>query len=214
MLQKVLWSVFAALMAGSALAGELREFNESSFSALANGKSAILIQINWGRSWGCGGFENAQLQKLHFKQITNDSEGKAIRTLKLETPSRLFVDNKFLPYAYVIDEGKYALSKIDIKVAKSATDIGHLVADETHLFKDGEPVGGTFNVKAGEIVYLGHFGLDCMQQPMLWRYYIEGRSEFERYTAGFHKKFEFAKPVPVKYRLFSTNIFGQAYSID
>jgi hypothetical protein len=50
---------------------------------------------------------------------------------------------------------------------------------------DKRPVGRTFTGGAGEIVYIGHFGHDCAKEPILWRYYTEGKKDLERYVAVF-----------------------------
>jgi hypothetical protein len=171
----------------------------------------LIIQVNWGRTWKCGQFENAQLQALTFTKSTIDTPESV--SLDLETPSKLFVDNKFLPYAFVIQPGEYVLTAFDVKVARSVTDVAHINGSKDNLIKDGKPVGGTFTVNPGEIVYVGHFGLDCGAEPFLWRNYIQNREDFEGYVAGFREKYPFAKQVPVQYRLFSTQLFGNPFAL-
>jgi hypothetical protein len=172
----------------------------------------IIVQTNWGRRWKCGPYENVQLQALTFTKAPVESADPT--TLELETPSRLFVENKFLPYALVVQPGQYILTAFDVKIARSQTDVAHIKGSKNNLIKDGHPVGGSFAVNPGEIVYVGHFGLDCAAEPFLWRYYIDGRGEFESYVAGFRKKFPFVKAVPVHYRLFSTRLLGNPYSLQ
>jgi len=134
--------------------------------------------------------------------------------LELETHSKLFVNNKFLPYIYVVQPGEYHLTAFDVKVARSATDVMHIKGTKDNLIKEGKSIGGVFTVNPGEIVYIGHFGLDCGAEPFLWRYYVDGRSEFENYVNGFRKKYPFVKDVPVQFRLFSTKILGRQYKLD
>lgn len=172
----------------------------------------LIIQLNWGRVWKCGQFENAQLQALTFKRGSLNSPDA--HPLELETPSKLFVDNKFLPYALVVQPGEYTLTAFDVKVARSVRDVAHIKGTEEHLIKDGKPVGGVFSVGPGEIVYVGHIGLDCGQEPFLWRYYLETREEFEEYIRGFREEFPFVKQVPVQYRLMSTQLFGYPFSLQ
>ena len=171
----------------------------------------LIIQVNWGRVWKCGRFENAQLQALTFTKSPLD-DPKPV-SLDLETPSKLLVDNEFLPYAFVIQPGEYVLTAFDVKVAQSKSDVQHIKGLKDNLIKDGKPVGGTFKVNPGEIVYVGHFGLDCGAEPFLWRNYIDGRTDFERYIDGFREKFPFVKHVPVQFRLFSTQLFGNPYTL-
>jgi hypothetical protein len=171
----------------------------------------LIIQVNWGRRWKCGQFENAQLQALTFTK----SPVIALEQISLDlvTPSKLFVDNKFLPYAYFIQPGEYVLTGFDVKVARSVSDVAHILGTRENLIKDGKPTGGTFTVNSGEVVYVGHFGLDCGAEPFLWRSYVDGQSEFERYIDGFRSKFPFAKQLPAHYRLFSTELFGRPFTL-
>lgn len=171
----------------------------------------LIIQVNWGRAWKCGQFENAQLQALTFTKSPVDSPESI--SLELVTPSKLFVDNKFLPYVFVIQPGEYALTAFDVKVARSARDVAHIKGSKENLVKEGKPIGGTFTVNPGEAVYVGHFGLDCGAEPFLWRSYLDGREEFEQYIGGFRSKFPFAKHVPAQYRLFSTQLFGHPFTL-
>jgi hypothetical protein len=172
----------------------------------------IIMQINWGRTLNCGQYENAQLQALVFTKSSAEKPDGV--SLELNTPSRLLVDNEFLPYAYIVQPGEYLLSTFDVKVARSTTDIMHIKGRKDDLIEAGKPVGGSFTVNPGEIVYIGHFGLDCDAEPFLWRYYIEGRADFERYIDGFRQKYPFVKHVPVQFRLFSTQVLGSPYALD
>lgn len=172
----------------------------------------IIIQINWGRRLKCGQFENAQVQALTFTKSPADSPEQV--SLELETPSKLFVDNQFLPYAYVVQPGEYVLTAFDVKIARSRTNVAHIKSSPDKLIKDGKPVGGSFVVNPGEIVYVGHFGLDCAAEPFLWRYYIDSREEFEKYIKGFREKYPFLKQVPVQYRLFSTQVLGHPFTLQ
>lgn len=171
----------------------------------------LIIQVNWGRTWKCGQFENAQLQALTFTKSPIETSESV--TLDLETPSKLFVDNKYLPYAFVIQPGEYVLTAFDVKVARSVSDVAHIMGSKESLIKDGKPIGGTFTVNPGEIVYVGHFGLDCGAEPFLWRSYIDGQEDFGKYIGGFRQAFPFLKQVPAQYRLFSTQLFGHPFAL-
>lgn len=198
-----------AVLPSLVIAAEPADLDEATYWA---DLGVILIQINWGRTWNCGQYENAQLQALTFTKSPADRPDGV--SLELETPSRLFVDNEFLPYAYVVQPGDYLLTAFDVKVARSTTEVIHIKGTRDNLIKGGKPVGGSFTVNPGEVVYIGHFGLDCGAEPFLWRYYIEGRSEFERYIEGFRQKYPFVKHVPVQFRLFSTQVLGSPYALD
>lgn len=189
-------------------AAEPIDLSEASYKA---DLGVIIVQMNWGRKWKCGQFENAQLQALKFTKSPID--GPESVTLDFETPSKLFVDNKFLPYTLVVQPGEYVLTAFDVKIARSVTDVAHIMGSKDNLIKDGKSVGGSFTVSPGEIVYIGHFGLDCGAEPFLWRYYIDSREEFEKYIEGFRQKFPFVKNVPVQFRLFSTQLLGNPFSL-
>jgi len=210
-MHKFIQFVIAALWTLPSLvfAAEPIDLNERSYKTELG---IIIIQVNWGRSWKCGQFANAQLQALTFSKSPNDEAEEV--SLELYTPSRLFVDNKFLPYAYVVQPGEYFLTAFDVKVARSMTDVVHINGSKDNLIKDSNPIGGSFTVQPGEIVYIGHFGLDCGAEPFLWRYFIDGREQFEKYTAGFREKYPFVKEIPVQFRLFSTKMFGGSYSLQ
>lgn len=207
-LRYILAMILVVLPLEHAIAAEPVNLGEETYKA---DHGIVIVQINWGRTWQCGGFENAQLEAMEFSRLSADSHDSA--TFALETPSAVSVDNKFLPYAFVVHPGEYALTAFDVKVAKSATDVGHFKATKDNLIRDGQAVGGSFTVGPGEIVYIGHFGLDCGAEPFLWRYYIESRDEFERYVDGFRQKYPFLKNLPVEFRLFSSQVLGNPFSL-
>ena len=198
----------AGLLPAIATAAEPVKLTEDTYKA---DLGAIVVQINWGRAWKCGQFENAQLQALTFTKSPIATETSS--ALALEPPSKLFADNQYLPYVLVIEPGDYVLTAFDVKVARSSSEVAHIKGSKDDLIKDGKPVGGSFTVNPGEVVYIGHFGLDCGAEPFLWRNYIEGQRDFDRYVAGFRQKFPFVKNVPVRFGLFETTLFGNSYSL-
>ncbi|WP_341237056.1 hypothetical protein [uncultured Limnobacter sp.] len=200
--------ITAGLLPLIATAAEPVKLTEDTYKA---DLGMIVVQVNWGRAWKCGQFENAQLQALTFTKSPIDNETSS--ALALETPSKLSADNQFLPYTFVIEPGEYALTAFDVKVARSITEVAHIKGSTDDLIEDGKPIGGSFTVGPGEVVYIGHFGLDCGAEPFLWRNYIEGRKDFERYVNGFRQQFPFVKHVPVRHGLFETQLFGNSYSL-
>ena len=171
-------------------------------------RAVVLYGVNWGRRWGCAGFENVQLQKLTFSRIDSDSKSIDGEDIVLNNPAKLLSQNVSNAYAIIINPGEYALTGFDVKIAKSVTEIGHLKAESKDLFENGKPVGGTFKVNAGEIVYIGEFGLDCAYEPIPWRYYIQ-KEYFQSFVDGFKEKYKFIGDKPVIYRLFRTDKFDQ-----
>ncbi|WP_173044918.1 hypothetical protein [Nitrospira sp. KM1] len=61
-------------------------------------------------------------------------------------------------YVLALEPGSYALTRYEIDVAESTfrTKVG--IASRSTLIDHGQPVGGTFDSQAGELVCIGHFG--------------------------------------------------------
>ncbi len=202
-ISRILAFVSFLLIGSGAFAEQL---SESNFKSSSEAKGTVLVAVNWGRQWNCGAYENAQLEKLKFTSLGNNSE-----QLFLESPSRVFVDSKFLNYGFLLEPGEYALSEFSVKVAKSVSDVGYFSAGAEQLVVGGKPEAGSFIVKPGEIVYVGHFFLDCYKDPIPWRYYPEGKEGFEGYKRSVKKEFGYLPIENVKFRLFKTSQFGSPY---
>jgi hypothetical protein len=187
--------------------------SEHAYRESGSTKGTVILQVNWGRYWGCGPYENAQLQGLTFRRLGENGEPLSDKDWELSPLSTLLVRPSFEPYVVLLEPGQYALSGYRFKVAASVHDVRVTEGDSSKLIVDGRPVGGSFNVGAGEVVYIGHFGVDCHGAPTPWRFYIDGKQDFSLYVDGFHKRFPFAKDVAVTYRLFQTEHFGQPYEL-
>jgi hypothetical protein len=174
----------------------------------------VLMDVNWGRKWRCGGHENAQLIALAFDKLPMQSiENTVEPSLALQSPSRVMVDQVFLNYAFSLAPGEYAISAFSIKIAKSVSKVGFLTAQREHLYKGGKPIGGSFIVKPNETVFIGNFYLDCTYEPTLWRYYSDGREAFSQQIEEYKKSFPFLDLSDVKFRLFKTKEFGNDYEL-
>jgi hypothetical protein len=187
--------------------------SEETFREAGSSKGTVIVQVNWGRYWKCGQYENAQLQRLAFRRLGENAETPSGKDRELSPFSTLLAKRSFEPYVVLLEPGQYALSGFRLKVAASRSDVKVADVDSSKLIVDGKPLGGSFALAAGEVVYIGHFGLDCHGDPTLWRFYIDGNQEFARYVDGFHKRFPFAKDVAVTYRLFKTEHLGQPYDL-
>jgi hypothetical protein len=110
-----------------------------------------------------------------------------------------------------LEPGEYGLATFGIKVASSVTDVKILSVGRARLFEGSKPIGGTFHVSAGELVYIGHFGLDCYKEPTIWRYYPEGRDGFESYKEVIKKQYPFLNVDKMQFRLFKTTVLGRDY---
>jgi hypothetical protein len=125
------------------MAAEPVELTEKAYAAEGQRKGTILLQVNWGRAWNCGKYENAQLQQLSFSKLPLEPAEKVTNDVRLSGP-KLLAGNDFQPYALLIEPGEYAISEFDVKIAGSVTDIRHAHGDRSTLIKDGKAVGGTF----------------------------------------------------------------------
>ena len=177
-------------------------------------KGVVLLAVRWDRRWRCGGFENAQLQAIGFDKLpaakVNDA---AAPDILLHDAPLLMTKPHYENYAFLVEPGEYGLSRLEIKVARSVSNVGYFRVPRSKLLKDGQSVGGTFTVGAGEIVYLGHFYLECTPQPILWRYYPEGRERFNEYLALLKKHYSALELEKVVFRLFQTKVFGHDYTL-
>ena len=173
-------------------------------------QSVILLNVNWGRAWGCAGMDNAQLLALNFMKLPIGTGP----TLDFSAPSKLRAKREFVPLAVVMPPGEYALAGFEVLVARSKSDTGRIRATPMDLLRKEKQQGGSFTVESGEVVYIGHFGLDCVKEPIPWRYYVQDRAEFERYVAAFRNTFPFMIDKPVQFRLFETTEFGTHFALD
>ena len=190
------------------------EASPEAYAKSSSTKGVVILAVNWSRRWNCGGYENAEIMSLGFDRLpmqdgTNDRSPEVF----IDGPSRLTKKPIFLDYALLLDPGEYALTSFDVNVAQSASDVGHFVAKRSHLLENGQPKAGSFEVKGGETVYIGHFFLDCHKQPTLWRYYTESRDDFRAHMSEVKQKYPFIDPDRVTYRLFRTTTIGQNYQL-
>ncbi|MGE0799408.1 MAG: hypothetical protein AB7G13_14565 [Lautropia sp.] len=191
------------------------EVTAESFARERASKGVVLFDVNWGRRWNCGGFENAELRRIEFDRMpasarSDDAAGDVV----WEVGPSLVTPQRFVNYAALLEPGEYALAGYRIKVAKSVNDILILPAIRSRLRNDDpRRQGGSFRVAAGETVYIGNFWLDCHGSPMLWRYYSEGGRDFNQHLAEYKAKYPFLDLQRVTYRLFETRTHGEPYRL-
>jgi hypothetical protein len=176
-------------------------------------KGVVLFAVRWDRRWKCGDFENAQLRLIGFDRLPSQKTEEEKPDLVVDDAPLIMTKPVFDSYAFLVEPGEYALSGLQIKVARSVSDVGQFKAPRSAFLKDGKSKGGTFSVGAGEIIYIGHFYLDCYQQPILWRYYAEGRDGFDEYLGVVKKNQPFLDITNAQYRLFKTTVFGRDYQL-
>ena len=174
--------------------------------------AVVLLDVNWGRYWNCAGYENAQLISLRFENTARaPGDHSKFTQIKLASPSRPSASPQFESYGFLVEPGTYALTEWSVKAAKSVSDVGYLRAGRDELVENDIYLGGTIDVEAGEVVYIGNFYLDCYYSPIPWRYYTEGINAFERHAGEYKARFRFLDNATIKYRLLETDNYGTPY---
>jgi hypothetical protein len=187
---------------------------KKNYLAHSSSHGIILLDINWGRIWSCGEYENAQLVSLNFsKYVPENNSFSKKPELSINTPSKAFAKKYFKNYAFMLPEGEYALHSFKIKVAKSIKNVGYLSLSSDELLKDQKPLGGSFSIKSGEQVFIGNFSLDCTYGPTLWRYHSNGLVAFKDQVNEYKRSFPFLNLDAVTFRLFKTSEFGYDYEL-
>ena len=111
-----------------------------------------------------------------------------------------------------IDHLAPSLEGADVSIEVKLGELnGRAAVFEVNAFEEGKPIGGTFTVKAGELVYIGHFGLDCYKEPTIWRYYPGGREGFAHYKQLIKAQYPFLDVEKMQFRLFKTAHLGRDY---
>jgi len=190
------------------------EATQRGYEAEGAAKGLVILSVNWGRMWGCGDFQSAQLRELGFDRLpTSRQRDDDMGDLVLEPPLRLSSKPDNTDYVFLVEPGEYALSFCSIKVGRSEADVGYLRIGRRQLIGDATAQGGSFTVAAGEAVYIGRFFLKCAGRPTLWRYYEEGRDGFRGKMAALRRKYPFVDVDKVQFRLFRTGLFGDPYEL-
>jgi hypothetical protein len=203
-----------AFVTGAAAQSSIAERIEGDAVTSNPSKGVLLLAVRWDRRWNCGGFENAQLRVIGFDKLPTTKAGDEIASdILLNDAPLVMTKPVFDNYAFLVEPGDYGLSRLEIKVAKSRSDVGFFKVPRSKFLKDGQSLGGSFAVGAGEVIYLGHFYLDCNQQPILWRYYPEGREGFNGYLASLKKMYPGLDAEKVAFRLLQTKEFGNDYKL-
>jgi len=174
-------------------------------------KGLVVVSAMWGRTWKCAQFENGQLRSFGFDRLPSQTTADDATADVIIEYSPYFADAAAKNYVLALDPGEYGLATFAIKVASSVTDVKTARVGRARLFEGGKPIGGTFSVKAGELVYIGHFGLDCYKEPTIWRYYPGGREGFDHYKQLIKKQYPFLDVDRMQFRLFKTSILGRDY---
>ena len=209
----MLVTTLLVLVSGCTSAGVSMPKQEVTAKSYGNDKTKGLVAVSamWGRTWKCAQFENGQLRSFGFDRLPSQTTADdAIADVFIEG-SPLYAEGPASNYVLALEPGEYALATFAIKVASSATDVKTASIGRARLLQQGKPIGGTFTVYARELVYIGHFGLDCYKEPTIWRYYPEGRDGFENYKQVIKKQYPFLDVDKMQFRLFKTSVLGRDY---
>jgi hypothetical protein len=201
-----------AVVAGCASSGVSKPKQEVTAESYGkdHDKGLVVFSALWGRAWKCAKFENGQLRSFGFDRLPSRHSGEDTADVVIED-SLFHEEGPATNYVLALDAGEYALATFTIKVASSVTSSKTLSVSRERLYEGGKPIGGTFTVKAGELVYIGHFGLDCYKEPTVWRYYMEGREGFDHYKQVIKAQYPFLDVRNMQFRLFQTAHLGRDY---
>lgn len=191
------------------------EANRKSYTQEKQLKGVVVLSVNWGRKWGCGEFENAELREIAFDHLGSiKTKPDVSGDLVLKGPLRIRSKQSFNNYVFLVEPGEYALSGYSIKVAQSVSKISFINSNRSELIVEGKARGGSFRVGADEVIYIGHFYLDCAgKHPILWRYYADDWASFRNNMIEVKKEYPFIETENIQYRLFQTEIFGRPHDL-
>lgn len=209
--------VAAAIVAAAVcVAGvDANPLTKDGYATHSKTKGVVLLDIDWGRYWGCGGNDNAQLRELGFDllPLSTDAPGTPSTVLLQGAYVALFDKKGLQNHALLLEPGEYALTSYSIRIARSAQDVGHWRVARSDSIKDGKPAVGSFRVAAGEVVFIGNFKLECSPPMTLWRYYTEGKAGFAKHLQEYRANYPFLDLEQVQYRLFDTQTIGRPYEL-
>src|SRR5262245_43432556 len=94
--------------------------------------------------------------------VQKHGDDEAADLVAAAPPALLTGPQTAVHYALLVEPGEYALIFSELNAARSANDIATYRAWRTRLIQDGKPLAGSFNAGAGELVYVGHFALECV----------------------------------------------------
>ncbi len=211
----VLLAALVVLLSGCASSGTSRPRQEITAESYGKDKTKGLVVVSalWGRTWKCAQFENGQLRSFGFDRLPSRITADDAAADVVVEESAYYGERPATNYVLALDPGEYGLATFAIRVATSATDVKVVRVGRARLFEGGKPIGGTFDVKAGELVYIGHFGLDCYKAPTIWRYYPEGRAGFDNYRQVIKKQYPFLDVENMQFRLMRTSVLGRNYTL-
>ena len=202
------------LVSGCTSSGALsRPKQEVTAESYGNDKTKGLVVLSaiWGRTWKCAQFENGQLRSFGFDRLPSRTTADDATPEVLVEDSAPYAERQPVNYVLALEPGEYGLATFTIKVASSVTDMKIVSVGRARLSPERKPIGGTFNVKAGELVYIGHFGLDCYKEATIWRYYPEGPAGFASYKKAIKTQYPFLDLDNMQFRLFETSVLGRGY---
>jgi TPR repeat protein len=188
-------------------AAPLEKMSATAYGQLKDVIGVVLLSVNWNPRANCSGFDDARLLSLSFDRGPDARADGAPGDLVVDEPMPGTAD-----YAFVVVPGQYALSGFDIGVAKSPRERGGFRAARSRLIKNALPLGGGFEVRAGEVVYIGDFSIECRSQPIPWRSFPEGPAEFQAYLGRIKPRFPSLDLGKAQFRPMVTSEYGPFYA--
>lgn len=172
-------------------------------------QGAVVLAVNWGQAMKCGTFRYARLRGFGFDRFPlQNTVDEDVPEILIEG-SPYFKEPEPVNYVLAVEPGVYALTHYAIEVGSSTFSAKVGTAGRAALIKDGAAVGGTFDVRQGELVYIGHFGLTCNGEPSIWRDYPEDPAAFDQYKRAIKRRYDLMDVDAIQFRPFKTTLFGK-----
>lgn len=171
------------------------EVTLASYKITGDSSAVVIVSVFWGRQWNCGAYHNVEIMSMGFDRyplqqqtVNNHSD------IYIDSPFQLFKKSNYYHYALLLKPGKYALSSYTIKVARTVSDLKRIHANRENLIKNTKSIGVTFEAKAGAVVYIGKFQVNCKNKPIIGYDYIKQEKEFTTLMAEIKQKYPFIDP--------------------
>ena len=105
------------------------EATPDAYAKSGSTKGVVILAVNWGRRWGCGEYENAEIMSIGFDRLPlKGGTADSVSEVFIDGPPRLMKKPVFFDYALLLEPGEYALTSFDFKVARSVRDVGRFAA--------------------------------------------------------------------------------------
>jgi len=186
--------------------GMSEEVTAESYAAHRDTMGVVLMDVSWAQIQQCASYQHAQLLSFGFDRVSGPTRRAWGRHITIGTTNQLMGKPGFVSVALLVPPGGYELSTYKIGVAESISESRELTVRPDELMRNGRSYAGGFSIAAGETLYVGNFGLICMENaPLLWRFKSGLARNLTEYKAYYNVLYPFLDMEAVQYRY---HLFG------